>query len=172
MARSYEAYDFSLFEARYDNTAPAPVREPKRQERRYDNVVELPQEELEKNRRPKRHPIRAMAAAIVFFGFVALGAAMVHSQEQLAMLTEQINTATQTLQESQSLEVQLNMRAAQTMNSSQVEAYAAQLGMSKVSSGQITYVNVMQQDKGTVLQTTEGGSILDRLAAKLKSLLS
>ena len=170
MARSYEAYDFSLFEARYDNTAPAPVREPKRQER--PNVVELPQEELEKNRRPKRHPIRAMAAAIVFFGFVALGAAMVHSQEQLAMLTEQINTATQTLQESQSLEVQLNMRAAQTMNSSQVEAYAAQLGMSKVSSGQITYVNVMQQDKGAVLQTTEGGSILDRLAAKLKSLLS
>lgn len=170
MARSYEAYDFSLFEARYDNTAPAPVREPKRQER--PNVVELPQEELEKNRRPKRHPIRAMAAAIVFFGFVALGAAMVHSQEQLAMLTEQINTATQTLQESQSLEVQLNMRAAQTMNSSQVEAYAAQLGMSKVSSGQITYVNVMQQDKGAVLQTTEGGSLLDRLAAKLKSLLS
>ena len=170
MARSYEAYDFSLFEARYDNTAPAPVREPTRQER--PNVVELPQEELEKNRRPKRHPIRAMAAAIVFFGFVALGAAMVHSQEQLAMLTEQINTATQTLQESQSLEVQLNMRAAQTMNSSQVEAYAAQLGMSKVSSGQITYVNVMQQDKGAVLQTTEGGSILDRLAAKLKSLLS
>ena len=172
MARSSEAYDFSLFEVRYDNTAPAPVREPKRQEQRYENVVELPREELEKNRRPKRHPVRAVAAAIVFFGFVTLGAAMVHSQEQLAMLTEQINSATQTLQESQSLEVQLNMRAAQTMNSSQVEAYAAQLGMSKASSGQITYVNVAQQDKGAVLQTTEGGSMLDRLAAKLKSLLS
>ena len=172
MAMSSEAYDFSLFETRYDNTAPAPVKEPKRKEKRYDNVVELPQEQLEKNRRPKRHPVRAFAAAIVFFGFVALGAAMVHSQEQLAMLTEQINTATETLQESQSLEVQLNMRAAQTMNASQVEEYAAKLGMSKVSSGQITYVNVAQQDKGAVLQTTEGGSFLDRLAAKLKSLLS
>lgn len=64
------------------------------------------------------------------------------------------------------------MRAAQTMNASQVEEYAAKLGMSKANSGQITYVNVAQQDKGAVLQTTEGGSFLDRLAAKLKSLLS
>lgn len=170
MAMRSEAYDFSLFEAHFDNTVPE--REPKREQKRYDNVVELPQEALEKNRKPKRHPVRAMMAMLVFFGFVALGSAMVYSQEQLAMLTEQINTANETLQESESLEVQLNMRAAQTMNASQVEAYAAKLGMSKASSGQITYVNVAQQDKGAVVQTIDGGSVLDRIVSKVRSLLS
>lgn len=172
MANYSEAYDFSLFEPRYDNTAPA--REPRREQpERAPNVVELPKKELEKNARPKRHPVKAMMAVLSFAVFAAIAVAMVYSQEQLAMLTEQINTANQTLAESESLEVQLNMQAAQKMNGSQVEAYAAgQLGMSKITSGQVTYVNVAQEDKGTVIQGTDGGSLIDKALSKIRSLFA
>ncbi len=166
-----EAYDFSLFESHYDNTVPVPRRE--QQGRTQSNVVELPKKELEKNARPKRHPVRAVAAALGFAVAISIATAMVYSQEQLAMLTVEINEATQTLKESESLEVQLNMQAAQKMNSSQVEAYAVgELGMNKIGSGQITYVNVAQQDKGTVVQSADGGSILDRVLAKFRSWLA
>jgi len=172
MAYYSEAYDFSLFEPRYDNTAPA--REPRREQpEKAPNVVELPKREPEKNARPKRHPIRAMAAVLSFTVFAAIAVAMVYSQEQLAMLTEQINTANQTLEESQSLEVQLNMRAAQKMNGSQVEAYAAdQLGMSKISSGQVTYVNVAQKDRGTVVRGTDGGSLIDKVLSGIRAMFA
>lgn len=174
MAVSSEAYDFSLFDTRYDNTVPAalPKEQPKREAERRSNVVELPREDVHKSRRVKRNPIRMMVASVVFFTFVALGCAMVYSQQQLAVLTEQINYANEALAESQSLEVQLNMRASQTMSATQVEEYAERAGMSKASSGQITYVNVAQQDEGVVLESTEGGSVLDRMIAKVKSWLS
>lgn len=171
MALRSEAYDFEMFETRYDNTVPAisPKEEPRHDTRHRDNVVELPREELDKIRRAKPKPLHITLTAVIGAVIMVLGVAMVYSQQQLAVLTEQINTATQTLAESQSLEVQLNMRASQTLSASQVEQYAEQNGMSKVNSGQITYVNVEQQDKGVVLETTEGGSVLDRLIAKVKS---
>lgn len=171
MANYSEAYDFSLFEDNYGSTAPA--REPRREQREKSNVVELPKSEPKRNVQPKRHPMRALAAVFSFAVMVSIAVAMVYSQEQLAKLTEQINVATQTLEESESLEVQLNMQAAQKMNGAQVEAYAAtELGMSKISNGQVTYVNVAQQDKGTVLQSAEGGSIIDKLAAKLRAMFA
>lgn len=172
MASRAEAYDFSLFEPRYDNTVPA--REPRREQPvKAPNVVELPKKELEKNAKPKRHPLRAAMMVLSFSAFMVIAVAMVYSQEQLAMLTEQINSATQELAESQSLEVQLNMRAARKMNDSEVEKYAAnELGLSKISSRQISYINVAQQDKGKVMQNIEGGSILDRLLSAIRSLFA
>lgn len=174
MAYRSEAYDFSLFEQHTGNAAP--VREPRREQPQRapkENVVELPKKELEKNARPKRHPLKAMAAVLCFTVFAAIAIAMVYSQEQLAILTEQINAATQELEESQSLEVQLNMQAAQTVNSAQVEDYAVnELGMNKIAGSQVTYVNVAQRDQGTVLQSTDGGSLLDRILSAIRSLFA
>lgn len=175
MANRSEAYDFSLFEPRYDNTVP--IREPQRKgpERAPhkglgENVVELPQKELEKNAQPKRHPFKMAMSALCFAAFMLLAVAMVYSQEQLARLTEEVNAAAQTLEEGQSLEVQLNMQASQKMDDSQVEEYATKnLGMSKILNGQVTYVNVAQEDKGTVIQSAEGGSILDQALAAIRS---
>lgn len=172
MANRSEAYDLSLFEPRWDNTAPAyePRREPGKSRR--SNVVELPQRQQRPNGRPKRHPLRFAVTALSFLLLMSLCAGMVYSQQQLALLTEEINAATQTLEESRSLEVQLSMRAAQTMNSAEVEEYAAkELGMTKVSSGQVSYVNVSRQDCGTVVEAMESGSVLDGLWMKLKALL-
>ena len=173
MALRSEAYDFALFETHYDNTVPArePVRRPK--EVPAPQVVELPREQPKARPRPKRHPLRTMAFALAFAVFTALCVAMVYSQQQLAVLTEEINAATQTLEESESLQVQLEMMAARKMNSAQVEEYATQtLGMSKASLGQVTYVAVAQEDKGVVLQNAEGGSFLDQLMATLRGWLS
>ena len=170
MAYRAEAYDFSLFEVHYDNTVPAVEPRRERQTRKAPNIVELPKKELEKNAKPKRHPFRSFMMVLSFSAFIAIAVAMVYSQEQLAMLTEKINAATQELAESQSLEVQLNMRASQKMNDSEVEKYVtSELGMSKISSRQISYVNVAQQDKGTVMQEVDGGSVLDKLLSAIRS---
>ena len=89
---------------------------------------------------------------------------VVYNQVQLTELTDQINTTTQQLEEAESLEVQLNMEASQQMNGSQVEEYATQeLGMKKVVSDQVTYVNVAEEDQGAVVRQASGGSFLDKL---------
>ena len=170
MANRAEAYDFSLFEPRYDNTVPAAEPRRERQPRKAPNIVELPKKELEKNAKPKRHPFRAAMMVLSFAAFMVLAVAMVYSQEQLAVLTEKINAATQDLAESRSLEVQLNMRASQKMNDSEVEKFVtSELGMSKITSRQISYVNVAQQDKGTVMQEIDGGSVLDKILSTIRS---
>lgn len=97
----------------------------------------------------------------VIFSTVTL---VVYNQVQLTELTDQINTTTQQLEEAESLEVQLNMEASQQMNGSQVEEYATQeLGMKKVVSDQVTYVNVAEEDQGAVVRQASGGSFLDKL---------
>lgn len=174
MPNRSEAYDFSLFE---DHTAAAaPARLPRRDQPESaprENVVELPRRELEKNAKPRRHPIRAMASVTCFIVFLAIAVAMVYSQQQLAVLTEQINAASQSLEQKESLEVQLSMQAAQKMSGTQVENYAAgKLGMGKATSSQVTYVNVAQKDQGMVIQSTEGGSWLDKLLSTVRSLFA
>lgn len=178
---SSEAYDFSLFEertsteervsnARWDNAQPEeqPREEPKK--RSQENVVELPEEELKKNRKPRRHLLRK-AAAVLCFGVVFSAVTLVvYNQVQLTELTDQINTTTQQLEEAQSTEIQLNMEASQKMNGAAVEEYATnELGMSKVVSGQVTYVDVAQEDAGTVVRQATGDSFWEKLWSTVRS---
>ena len=168
-----EAYDFSLFEERMDNTAPA--KEERREQRRriHRNVVELPQKELEKNARAKINPLKAMAAVACFAVIFATVVSVVYSQVQLTELTERINQSNAALAEAQSLEVQLSMRGTQMMNDTEVENYVVnELGMTKISGSQVTYLNVAQNDKGTVVQSADGGSVLDKALKAAYSLFS
>lgn len=170
MPNRSEAYDFSLFENRMDNTAP--VRQPRREERREQEhkIRRLPQKQLEKNARPQRHPVRLMAAT-AFFGLVmASVVSVVYSQVQLTELTESINAASTQLEEAKSLEIQMNMQASQKMNGTEVENYAVnELGMNKISGSQVSYVNVAQQDRGTVVRDVDGGSVLEQIWATVRS---
>ena len=172
-----EAYDFSLFETHYDNTVPVrqPDRRPVETPRR--RVLEFPteqcQQQEERQPRAKRHPLRATFYVSCFGILLFLAVSMVYSQQQMASLTDQISTATEVLEQTQSVEVQLNMEAARKMTNTQVEAYAAQvLGMGKITSAQVTYVNVAGQDQGTVVQDAGGGSFLDRLWSRIIALFS
>ncbi len=181
---SSEAYDFSLFEehdrvqevaaseeqVHWDNTQPE--GEPKREEREgaRENVVELPEKELKKNTRPRKHPLRRIAAVLCFGIVFATVITVVYNQVQLTELTEQINTANQQLEEAQSLEIQLNMEASQKMNGAAVEEYVQkELGMSKVTSGQVTYVDMAQEDKGTVVRETSGDSLWEQIWSTVQS---
>lgn len=173
MANVSEAYDFSLFETHYDNTVPArePQRAPKRAPRRA--VVAFPKEAEKPQPRRKRHPLRALFTAMSFAVLLSLCVAMVYSQQQLAELTDRINTASEQLTEEQSVEVQLKMEAARKMNGAQVESYAQNtLGMTKMLNSQITYLSVDTGDRGTVVQDPSGGSPIDRLLHRIERLFS
>lgn len=177
MAYRNEAYDFSFFEEHVDNTAP--VLDPKVQEQPRHNVVELPEQPKQPGQRPRRQPkpkrglLRRAVAALSFAAIFATGISAVQSEVQLTELTEEINKTQNMLAEAESLEIQLSMQAAQKMTDAQIEEYAVQqLGMSKMTGSQVTYLHVAQQDKGTVVQDIEGASPLEQLWAKIRSWLA
>ena len=178
-----EAYDFSLFEEhrveeesvaadspRWDNTQPQEEPRRERREKPRENVVELPQQEQRKAKKPRRHLLRTMAAVLacgVVFSTVTM---VIYNQVQLTELTEEINQTTQQLQEAESLEIQLNMEASQEMDGAAVEEYAQnELGMSKIASGQVTYVDSVQEDQGTVVREAGGGSFFEKLWSTIQS---
>ncbi len=171
MARvTSEAYDLSQWEERVAASLPERETREEREKKHQKKVVELPQKELRKNAKVKRHPLRMVATTLCFGVILATVTTMVYNQVQLTELTEQINVASQDLQEAESLEIQLNMEASQEMNGAQVEEYATnELGMSKVTSGQVTYVGSSQQDAGTVVRESSQGSLLDQIWSVIQS---
>lgn len=180
MGNRTEAYDFALFEERataveQPQAGAQPQHRPEERPQQGGHVVELPQQGAEKapQARPKRHPLRFIMASACFVVIFATVYAVVYSQVVLTELTQEINTATGALNEAKSLEIQLNMQAALRMNDAQVEEYAAnKLGMSKISSAQVVYINVAREDQGQILQGLDGGSLLDKLLASLQKMFA
>ena len=173
-----EAYDFSLFEERsvvedipqWDNAQRVAEPQEETHQKTRENVVELPQRELEKNRKPRMNPLRRAAAVLCFGVIFATVITVVYNQVQLTELTEEINTTAKQLEEAESLDIQLNMEASAQMDGAAVEQYAQEeLGMSKVSGGQVTYVNVAQEDQGTVVREATSGSFWENLWSTIQS---
>lgn len=169
MANYAEAYDFSLFEERQDQTVSVEV--PGRRERGETapkrNITYLPQDELEKNRKakPRIHPLKAVAVALCFTVIFGTVLSLIYSQVQLTELTDEIALQTKELEEAQALEVQLSMASTEQLKSSEVEEYARQqLGMSRVTEGQVFYLNLASADKAEVLEESKQdflGEIVD-----------
>lgn len=178
MANFSEAYDFALFEERtaaVPEIAGQPQREPRREQTRgpRQNVVELPQEGAEKQAKPKRHPFRFLATSVCFIAIFATVLYVVQSQVLLTELTQEINTVSDDLEKAESVEIQLNMQAALRMNDGEIENFAAEeLGLTKISGTQVTYINVARSDHGQVLQDIDGGSALDKLWASVRRLFA
>ena len=108
--------------------------------------------------------MKVLAGSLCFAVLFGTGITAVYSEVQLTELSEEISKVQTQLEEAQSLEVQLNMQAAQLMTDAQVENYAVQqLGMG---------MHVAQQDKGRVVQEIEGGSWLDKIWREISSWLS
>lgn len=169
MPRFSEAYDFSLFEERKENTAAVELPLKEEESSKKNNVIELPEKELRKNRKPKRHPLKAVATLVGLAIFFTAMAGVVYNQMELTVLTDKINSVNAQLEEAKSVEIQLSMQASQKMNGAQVEEYAEkELGMSKISEGQVTYVNVAQDDKGTVVKE-EQQSLVDQVLSVIRS---
>jgi len=162
MANYAEAYDFSLFEERQNDTVPVEV--PQRRERTESapkkNISYLPQEEVEKSRKakPRIRPLKAIAVALSFVVIFGTVISLIYSQVQLTELTDEIATQTKELEAAQALEVQLSMASTEQLKSSEVEKYAReQLGMGRVTEGQVYYLNLATTDKVEVLEETKQG---------------
>jgi len=160
MVNYAQAYDFSLFEERQDNTVPTEV--PQRRERSEPapkkNISYLPKEQLEKNRKakPRIHPLKAIATALCFTVIFGTVLSLIYSQVQLTELTDELATQTKELEAAQALEVQLSMASTEQLKSSEVEKYARdQLGMDRVTRGQVIYLNLATTDKAEVLEETK-----------------
>lgn len=141
-----EAYDLSLFE-------------PKQLERREqnNNIIELPRERLEKNRKNKVKPLRAISTFFAMAVIVSIVGTMVYSQVQLTELTDQLNAATKQYEESQSVYTQLKMRSDSQLSLQTVENYAKEeLGMKKINQNQVVCVSLSEGDRGQVLLETGG----------------
>ncbi len=178
MANRAEAYDFSYFEDISSNGAVIDdyaLEQPQIEEQPERKVVELPRrQERQREKQETRKKLRRNTTAIVkcMLAILLVGgvsAAALVSEVQLAEINEEISATKNDLEEARSLEVQLTMQAAQKMTDAQVEQYAVEeLGMGKLSSSQVVYLHVTQQDKGTVVQETGGGSWFERMWAAVK----
>lgn len=155
-----EAYDFSLFEERNINTAEDIQSAPQEhvQESPKKNVVRIPERQLEKNRRPRIHPLKAMVNAISFAVIFVTMFSIVYSQLKLTELTEEINEATQALEAANAVAVQLEMKSIEEMTAQDIEAFAKEsLGLSKVTQNQVVYLNAASKDAGEILIESEKG---------------
>lgn len=170
------AYDYSHFESRPTQSAAAaaPAREmPARPVRQKSRVVEISEKQLRRSSQRSAMLVKTMFNLCAVLSVIALVGAVVFSQVQLVELTEKIGSATETLSEEQNLSVQLEMMAASKMNTDDIETYARErLGMEKVSEGQTTYINMAQEDGGTVLQENTQPGVLEQLWNSILSIFS
>lgn len=172
MAESMRAYDFERFETAAGSAAPQipPRRTESAPEKKQPEIVRLPKKELEKSRRPKINPFKAVMMTAVFAVIAGIVSFTIYNQVQLTELTEQISQEGQSLEKAKSLEVELTMKTAEKMNRTDVEKFAREeLGMAKINDSQVTYVNMVQQDKGEVLQQ-DSQSVWAKLWAQIQGL--
>lgn len=149
-----------------------PEREIQRRAGRRDNLVRLSEKELRKARRRGLNPLRAAVSVVCVAVVFTMVMSLIYGQVQLTELTEEINTAQSDLAQLESVEIQLQMKATSNMNVDEIKAYAEnELGMEKIKNSQISYVNLAQQDVGTVVEKDQG-NIFQRFWSALTSWMS
>lgn len=141
-----EAYDFSRFEEKPKQ--PVDAEAPK------DNILEMPKEQLQKNTKLRKR-LRTLRVTVTCMGLAVMfgiSCFLVFGQVQLTELTETITDVTQQLEESQSLETQLQMNLDSQTSLAKIESVAAgNLGMTRVSQNQMNYIGISEGDKGEII---------------------
>lgn len=158
-----EAYDFALFEPKRRQEAP----------QQDSNIISLPKEKLEQNRRAKVSPAKAVSGFLVLAVMLGVVGTIVYGQVQLTELTEQLNSATKTLGESQSVYTQLKMKSDSKLSLQAVESYATDtLGMKKVEPNQVEPIELSKGDKSLVVRSETNRNWLTSLWSTIEQLLS
>lgn len=161
---SSEAYDFALFEPKHQQQE-APQKK--------DNIIALPQKKLEQNRRTKVNPAKAVSAFLALAVMLGIVSTMVYGQVQLTELTEKLNAATKTYNESTSVYTQLQMKSDSQLSLETVENYATEkLGLKKIEQNQIESISLSKGDKTQVVQSDTGANFLTSLWESIMQLLS
>ncbi len=158
------AYDFELFE---------PKRKQEPQEQQKSNIIRLPQEELERNRRPKHRSLKVFSMCLFLTVMLGIVGTFIYGQVRLSELTNEINLSTTELAEQQSLYTQLKMKSQAKLSLQTVEEYAeTQLGMRKIEQNQVEYISLSQGDKCQVLEGGQSGNWLTSAWNFIEQLLS
>ncbi len=157
-----EAYDLSLFEPKQQEM-PAGAKK--------NNVIHLTQEQIDKSRRVKIQPLRALATFLSMAIVVGIVGSVVYGQAQLNELTDQISTAQAQLSEKESTYTQLKMKSESRLSLDTVEEYAKDtLEMRKISQDQVVCISLSSGDKGEVLE--EDSSVIASIWNWVQDLLS
>jgi Cell division protein FtsL. len=161
--KSSEAYDFALFEPKRQQEAP----------QKKSNIIELPKEQLEKNRRTRINPLKAVSGLLALVVMLGVVGTIVYGQVQLTELTEQLNSASKTLDESESVYTQYKMKSDSQFSLQAVESYATdKLGMKKVEQSQVEPIELSSGDKTQVVQKDQEPNWLSSLWNAIVQLLS
>ena len=171
MASTSNAYDFDLFDSRDHGSAAPKLPEPKapQKQKQKNNVVKLDEKQLRRSHRHSANTVKMLMNLTVVLVIVGAIGAVVFSQVQLTELTDEINTANESLSQEKSIAIQLEMQAASKLNTEEIEQ---KLGMEKVADGQTSYISLTQDDEGTVVQAEKTPNLLDRIWQVLQSLFS
>ncbi|MBR1482045.1 MAG: hypothetical protein IJ598_03640 [Ruminococcus sp.] len=172
------AYDLELFdeELTYESSA-APKREedePVRKSRKKakNNVVAFTEEDQLKSRKRRHNPLKLIfggfcaAVVTVVIGFIIVG------QVRLTELNQEIITAQATLEETQSIYTQNQMKLEANLSTAEIEKHATEvLGMTKASNAQKEFISLEGGDKAEVsVQKSE--NIFTRFIDSIKNLWS
>ena len=179
--RTSEAYDFTLFEGKEPEDKYTVHRKSKelavgtgtgKEEGRLQTQSKSHVYRIKKQRSRAR-TFRVVVSC--FLLVIALGAtgSIIFNQVQLTELTEEIDTAAQQLEESQSVYTQLQMKANANVSLATVESYAKEnLGMRKIDQSQLVFVELSKGDKGEVVQDNSGNNFFTNLWNSIKNFLS
>lgn len=158
------AYDFSLFEEN--------PREYTREHKRKNNVVRIPKEKLKQNAKSKVNILQSVTTAILCVISVAVITIMVHNQVVLTELTEQVNSASKSLDENKNIYTQLCMNMESRFSLSNVEECAKnEFNMKRIEPYQIQYISLSNGDKGEIIKNNEN-NFFSKLKASLCNVLS
>lgn len=147
---SKSRYDFSLFEMKTGTTANISTAPKKREEKKPQMRVVV------NNRRKSKINIvpayvrknSVVKAGVVLFCLLAILGMLIFMQAKLDNVNRQIARTQQTLEETKSETVRLQMELNSIISIDKVEDYAVNtLGMVKIESGQVEYIDLSGEDK-------------------------
>lgn len=168
MSNLAEKYDFSLFE-NYGNTVPK-TDEPKSVPK--ITRIKKPKQETQPKPRIKRNWAKILAGTAAFVTITGIAGLRIEKEVEMTMLTDQINTTQQLLAEAKATETQLTLQMDQKINSLDLEHYAKTvLGMQPIQQSQVTYIERITQDKGTIHQPVKEPTLIDNIKQKIQDLL-
>lgn len=105
MASTSNAYDFDLFDSRDHGSAAPKLPEPKapQKQKQKNNVVKLDEKQLRRSHRHSANTVKMLMNLAVVLVIVGAIGAVVFSQVQLTELTDEINTANESLSQEKAL---------------------------------------------------------------------
>ncbi len=159
MAANNTAYDFSRFE-----TSEAPKAAPAARPQ--------PQLRVVAGRRTAASPLAKAGLVLLMVVMIVM---VIYSQVMLSELSSQISTAQNKLTGLESESTRLSAQLTSACSSKVLEEYAtAKLGLSKMESAQIVYVNMHEQDRSQITakgQERTGAEMISGTAGEIMEYL-